>query len=204
MSKPNRKKTGSYHHGNLREALVTNAVNLLENEGVSALTLRRIARESGVSQAAPYSHFRNKNDLLTAVCITGTEWFGEYMAREAAGKQGAAYLAGLGIGYIHFALDHPALFRLMNTRDVAEAVDESGRVPDVFNEGYQMLTNALADAPLQHFGSNQQQLDVPLAWGYVHGIAHLLLEGRITPEAFGFDDLESFIQATVKRFLQSD
>ena len=203
MSVLDKKKLGKYHHGNLRATLIASAVNLLEIEGVAALSLRRIARESGVSEAAPYSHFRNKKDLLTAVCVEGTVWFGQYMQRKAAGRQGIDYLAGLATGYIHFAMDHPALFQLMNTRNVSESLDDEGRVPKVFAEGYEMLAAGLAAAPLQHFGVDQQQLDIPLAWAQVYGLANLLLEGRITPEAYGFDDLESFIEALVNKFLQN-
>jgi AcrR family transcriptional regulator len=95
-SKTDKSKKENYHHGNLREALITNAVTILEDDGVEALTLRRVARDTGVSQAAPYSHFRDKKDLITAVCLEGTKWFGEYMSREAAGRAGRDYPRRLG------------------------------------------------------------------------------------------------------------
>ncbi len=203
MIKPNKSKTRNYHHGNLREALIGNAMTILEESGVEALTLRRVARDTGVSQAAPYSHFRDKNDLITAVCLEGTKLFGEYMSREAAGREGPDYLAGLAVGHIRFALDHRALFRLMSTTDISEAVENVADAPRVLTEGYLMLANGLAVSPLLHFGSEQQQLDIPLAWGQVYGITNLLVEGRITPQAHGFDDLESFVVALVNRFLQN-
>jgi len=203
MGNQNKKKAGAYHHGNLRTALVSGAVKLLEAEGVAALSLRRVARNAGVSQAAPYGHFSDKEDLLSAVCVQGTEWFGDYMRRAAAGREGPDYIAGLAMGYIRFALDHPALFQLMNTRPPSAAADETGAVPAVFLEGYDMLVNAVTDSPLSHFGPEQRQLDVPLAWGQVHGIANLLLERRIAPETFGFADLESFVTAIVNKFLQN-
>lgn len=203
MAYQGNKKVGRYHHGNLRKALIAKAVDLLEQEGVSALSLRRIARDTGVSQAAPYSHFQSKKELLTAVCIEGTEWFGAYMSKAAAGRQGIDRIAGLANGYIHFALDHPALFHLMCTRTAAESADASGKVPEVFSEGYQMLEDALAAAPLLHLDEEQRQLDIPLAWGQVHGLTHLLLEGRIAPQTFGYEDLDQFIIAVVDRFLQN-
>ena len=202
-SKTDKSKKENYHHGNLREALITNAVTILEDDGVEALTLRRVARDTGVSQAAPYSHFRDKKDLITAVCLEGTKWFGEYMSREAAGRAGRDYLAGLAIGHIRFALDHPSLFRLMSTTDVSEAIADIAHAPEILTEGYLMMANALAVSPLQHFGSEQQQLDIPLAWAQVYGLSNLLIEGRITPQAHGFDDLESFVAALANRFLQN-
>ena len=202
MTEHNQK--GKYHHGDLRRALISAAIDILESEGVTALTLRRVARETGVSQAAPYTHFRDKTDLLTAVCINGTHWFGEYMKREADGKTGADYLAGLASGHIHFATEHPALFRLMSTRDVAESLDESGRIPEIFHEGYRILAEGLATAPLDHFGSANRQLDIPLAWAQIYGISNLLIEGRVSPQTYGFDDETNFISALVHRFLGND
>ena len=139
MIKPNKSKTRNYHHGNLREALIGSAMTILEENGVEALTLRRVARDTDVSQAAPYSHFRDKNDLITAVCLEGTKLFGEYMSREAAGREGPDYLAGLAVGHIRFALDHRALFRLMSTTDISEAVENVADAPRVLTEGYLML-----------------------------------------------------------------
>lgn len=203
MTEHKQKKTSKYHHGNLREALINNAVKILEQEGSEALTLRRVARDTGVSQAAPYSHFRDKRNLITAVCAEGTKWFGEYMSREAAGRTGTDYLAGLAVGHIRFALEHPALFRLMSTTDISETISDVGQAPEILVEGYLLMANALAAAPLTHFGKEQQQLDIPLAWAQVYGLSNLLIEGRIAPQDYGFEDLESFIAAVANRFLQN-
>ena len=103
----------TYHHGNLRAALIQTAIKILELEGLNALSLRRIAREAGVSQAAPYSHFKDKQALLLAVCADGYEKFAARMRQEAGTATGPDYIAGLGRGYIYFALENPALFELM-------------------------------------------------------------------------------------------
>ena len=203
MSNLSHKRAGKYHHGDLRRALVATAVDILEREGETALTLRRIARDTGVSQAAPYAHFASKKDLLTAVCIEGTVRFGEYMKAQAAGKQGRDYLGGLAIGHIKFGLEHPAVFRLMSTRDIIESLDPRGNVPEIFSEGYQLMVDGLTTAPLDHFGLTDRQLDIPIAWGQIYGLTNLLIEGRVTPEAYGFDDMEAFIVALVNRFIQS-
>ena len=69
-----RKSTRAYHHGDLRAALVASACQLLEEKGVTALSLREVARRSGVSQAAPYRHFPDKASLLAAVAAEGFSW----------------------------------------------------------------------------------------------------------------------------------
>ena len=196
-------KISKYHHGNLREALIGNAVKILEEEGIEALTLRRVARASGVSQAAPYSHFSDKRALITAVCAQGTKWLGEFMAREAADKSGTDYLAGLAVGHIRFALGHPALFRLMSTTDISESISDVGEAPEILIEGYLLMANALAATPLDHFGKGPSGLDIPIAWAQVYGLSNLLIEGRIVPENYGFKDLDSFVVAVLNRFLSN-
>ena len=196
-------KIPKYHHGNLREALIGNAVKILEEEGIEALTLRRVARASGVSQAAPYSHFSDKRALITAVCAQGTKWLGEFMVREAADKSGTDYLAGLAVGHIRFALKHPALFRLMSTTDISESISDVGEAPEILIEGYLLMATALAATPLDHFGKGLSGLDVPIAWAQVYGLSNLLIEGRIVPQNYGFKDLDSFVVAVVNRFLSN-
>ena len=195
------KASDHYHHGDVRRALIGRAINIIESEGEAALTMRRIARDAGVSQAAPYSHFKNKTDLLTAVCVEGTVWFGDCMKARAAGKQGLEYLAGLAVGHVQFALEHPALLRLMSTRPISESLDAQGNLPEIFNEGYQLMLSGLAAAPLKHFGSDERQLDAPIAWVQIYGISNLLIEGRINPETFDFDNVKEFVNALLGNFL---
>ncbi len=196
-----RKPEGQYHHGGLRDALLEAAIRVIEREGLAALTLRRIARETGVSAAAPYAHFRDKRSLLAAVCVAGYERFVARMAEEAAGCDGGARVAALGRGYIHFALENPGLFNLMNSGRLSELVAADETVPAAFASGYQMLVEAIEKAPLSHLGAPHPELDVPLAWSVVHGIACLLLDGRISPERYGFRDLDALIDALIRRFV---
>src|SRR5512139_231671 len=117
-------RKATYHHGNLREALVAAAIRVLEEEGIAALSLRRVAKESGVSQAAPYAHFADKKSLLTEVANRGFALFRDRMAQEAdraAARDG--YLVGLGKGYVFFALENPALFHLMFGGQLSELID---------------------------------------------------------------------------------
>ena len=101
-------KTNAYHHGNLRQSLVDSAVAILEQDGVPGLSLRAVAKASGVSQAAPYSHFSNKQSLLAEVARVGYVRFCERMAQEL--ERDDNRLVGLGKGYVFFALENPALF----------------------------------------------------------------------------------------------
>jgi AcrR family transcriptional regulator len=177
-----------YHHGNLREALVQEAIHLLETEGLTGLSLRKTARGVGVSQAAPYSHFKDKQALLVAVCATGY----------AGNSTGPAYIAGLGRGYIHFALDNPGLFRLMFDGDMQELFSDFQDDP-AFSEGYMLLDRGLAQFPIAYF--EDDELSRAISWGVVHGLAHLLLGGRIKPKNHGYDDMDDFIRSTMNKFV---
>src|SRR5262245_10427448 len=100
-----------YHHGDLRRGLLEAARRILEAEGPSALSLRAVAREAGVSPAAPYHHFKDKAELLDAVAHEGWEGLRMAMAEardEAAGRE---KVTALGIAYVCFARDNPALYR---------------------------------------------------------------------------------------------
>jgi AcrR family transcriptional regulator len=103
-----------YHHGDLRRALVEAARRILESEGPTALSLRAVAREAGVSPAAPYHHFKDKGELLDAVAHVGWDMLGESMtgAKQRAADLGAL-MTEIGVSYVQFSQQHPALYRVM-------------------------------------------------------------------------------------------
>jgi AcrR family transcriptional regulator len=111
-----------YHHGDLTRALVDAARRLLEAEGPSALSLRAVAREAGVSPAAPYHHFKDKAELLDAVASVGWDLLGAQMSAAKAATTGMQQLTALGIAYVCFARDNPALYHVMY--DAARDKDE--------------------------------------------------------------------------------
>lgn len=104
-----------YHHGNLREALLRAAERALEAGGAQNLSLRELAREVGVSHAAPRRHFADKQALLDALAQAGFEQLGTALqgAIIAAGPDFHARLLGLARAYVAFATEHPALVELM-------------------------------------------------------------------------------------------
>ena len=108
--KPRRR--APYHHGNLPEALVSAARGLIEREGTDAVTLRAVAKSVGVTHAAPYRHFKDKQALLDAVAATGRRELCTQLERELdADSKDAA--GRCGRSYVRFAREHTALFRLM-------------------------------------------------------------------------------------------
>jgi AcrR family transcriptional regulator len=111
---PTSEPRASYHHGSLREELITASVALIEAEGIGAVSLRRVARDAGVSPGAPYHHFADRSALLTAVALRGHQLLEDRLraARTAAATPVRA-LGALVEAYVDFARDHPGYVQLM-------------------------------------------------------------------------------------------
>ncbi|MEV2274528.1 TetR/AcrR family transcriptional regulator [Nocardiopsis sp. NPDC049922] len=114
-----------YHHGDLRSVLLANAERALAERGPASLSLRELAREAGVSHAAPSRHFKDKQALLDALAFSGFERLTERLERAVEAEDDVrACLLGLARTYVGFAVEHAALLDLMYTRkhdpDVSE------------------------------------------------------------------------------------
>src|SRR5277367_5724211 len=102
-----------YHHGDLSRALVAAGRRILEAEGPTALSLRAVAREAGVSPAAPYHHFKDKSELLNAVAMEGFARLKTALVEAFAAAAGDEVRSSLGVAYVEFSRSHPALYRVM-------------------------------------------------------------------------------------------
>jgi AcrR family transcriptional regulator len=119
-----------YHHGDLRAVLLANAERALAERGQAALSLRELAREAGVSHAAPGRHFRDKQALLDALALSGFERLSERLEEALpAGGDARAQILALARAYVGFAVEHEALLDLMYTRkhdpDVSDQLSEA-------------------------------------------------------------------------------
>jgi AcrR family transcriptional regulator len=110
----------AYHHGDLREALIEAALKTIDDTGPKGLTIREVARRAGVSHAAPYRHFADKNELILAVVERGFELLDRQMeqARETAGPDPLQQFAASGEAYLDFATAYPAYYRVMFSGDL--------------------------------------------------------------------------------------
>ncbi len=110
----------AYHHGDLRTALIEAALEIIDEIGPQGLTIRKVAHRAGVSHAAPYRHFPDKDDLILAVVERGFELLDEEMerARSAAGSDPLAQFAASGEAYLDFAMRYPAYYRVMFSGDL--------------------------------------------------------------------------------------
>ncbi|MFI9183879.1 TetR/AcrR family transcriptional regulator [Streptomyces goshikiensis] len=175
---------GSYHHGNLRAALLERAEAVLTASGAEGLSLRGLARDLGVSHAAPSRHFRDRQALLDALAVSGfTTLNARLRSAAAGGTDGAdgaagvagpvgARLAGLGRAYVDFAVGHTALLDLMFT--VKHADDSSAELRELGHESLLIVARLMEEG--QRTGAVRPGDPVQLAqvaFSTVHGLATL-------------------------------
>src|SRR3982074_3658221 len=103
----------TYHHGDLRAACLSAALELLEEGGATALSRRAVAGGAGVSPAAPYRHYADREALVSAVAAVGYRELAERLTAAHPSPSTPEELARVAIAYVQFALDRPALFRTM-------------------------------------------------------------------------------------------
>tara|TARA_R110000824_G_scaffold155226_5_gene327702 strand:+ start:15461 stop:16108 length:648 start_codon:yes stop_codon:yes gene_type:complete len=115
----------TYHHGNLRKALLDRAVHVIAEQGIESLSLRALARDLGVSHAAPSRHFADKAELLRALATEGNDHFATYVleAADQAGDDPLVRYAAMGKAYIRFSIDFPAYYRTITHPDVSSQAD---------------------------------------------------------------------------------
>jgi AcrR family transcriptional regulator len=113
-----------YHHGDLREAVLCQAMAKIESDGLAALSLRQMARECGVSPSAPQRHFATKDDLLTALAVRGYDELGALVAGLRLTGPADRALTTFARAYVGYVLEHPALVNLMYSRRFDSGAEE--------------------------------------------------------------------------------
>ena len=169
-----------YHHGDLKPAVLDAAENILEMEGVDALTLRAVARMVGVSHTAPKNHFGDLEGLLSELAAVGYRRFGAALsgAMDGAGTDPRRRMKAMGLAYVAFARAHPNLFLLMYRGDRLDVNLPSLR--DAIEATRQSLKNATTSvAPAVPLAPLQLAARATASWALVHGFAMLLLDGRL-------------------------
>ncbi|MGC2401042.1 MAG: TetR/AcrR family transcriptional regulator [Acidobacteriaceae bacterium] len=164
----------AYHHGDLRGALMRTALLLIEQHGVQGLALSDAARLSGVSVAAPYRHFKDKEALLADIATEGFALFRNALARamESHPGDGVKRLVEMGVAYVEFALDHPSHFKVMWEGVVPK--DKYPQLRQAAHQAYLLLQQAVLDLLPKSSPARQQALIVA-AWSIAHGYATLAL-----------------------------
>ena len=193
MTSKKRKKR-PYHHGDLRHALIEEAVSVLKTEGEAALTLRDLSRRLGVSHAAPLYHFADKAELLLELSLDGFKLLADGLARAHA-SDGTPHQRFMAVGraYLRFASENPVHFRIM-FRGVPPGVVPSPALLVERDRAFRTLIAGVdllvpAEAPDREAKIRELAFT---AWSLVHGAAALWLDGSARVAALtggqGFED----------------
>ena len=189
-----------YHHGDLREALVQAAYDLVTMHGAENFTLAEACRLAGVSTAAPYKHFKDRDEVLGLIVTRGFDRMSEQSMRavEAAGVGTLAGIVAMGRAYVDFAVANEKLFRLMFGQHPVIKSDE-----EVIGEGMGCFSKVIAQVAIycEHNGvpGNPDELAVRL-WTFVHGAASLLIDGDYGIGAPDLD-VDALIEGAAPRLL---
>jgi AcrR family transcriptional regulator len=193
-----RKKPDAYQHGDLREALIQAGLKLLADGDPAALTLRAAAQLAGVSHAAPYRHFRDKQALVSAIAERGFRQLTAAMRDElarCASTDARDRMVALGLGYCQFAKRNPASLQVI-FGGVLTWADNPPELAAAGQEAYLTLRNEIAGGiergELRQGDADQTSL---ACWSLVHGLSTLFINGAVTapPSAAAERDLATRI-----------
>jgi AcrR family transcriptional regulator len=169
----------TYHHGDLPTACINAAMELLEESGATALSLRAVARRAGVSPAAPYRHYADREALISATAELGYRELAERLAAAHPSPTTLEQLTSVAVAYVQFALERPALFRIMFVEPCDRDNDERAAATTA-------VTLYLQEIVRRVFPKADAEAMATAIWALVHGLALLHLDGKLdasTPSA---------------------
>lgn len=172
------KKPERYHHGDLKNALLDAARDLAGEGSVDGFTLREVARRAGVSPAAPYHHFADKNDLVRQLAIRAFDTMRQTLQTAAdSTADSAQQLEVMGVAYLRFAFTHAAEFRFMFKRELCAPPGQPDPLEVAGRAAQAVLHSAVVAAQAnQTIRAGDPQLTVLTIWSAIHGLSGILLE----------------------------
>lgn len=189
---PKQKKKTSYHHGSLYNELLTEAAQIIKQQGLEALSLRKLAKQCHVSNTALYRHFANKDDLVLAVIKRGYELLLQTLnvVLETCSDNTIDCLKALGNAYIYFAQQHQNFFYIMYNNTLATKYTK--QLNDITHEVYELLKKQIiVGIENKTFRNDDPNVITFSMWAYLHGITMLMLQGKA----------ENLITTTTKSFI---
>ena len=199
-NRTDRQKPQAYHHGDLRNALIQAGLELLAEGGAQKLDLRKVARRAGVSHAAPYRHFADKQALIAAINEEGFHWLAERIQstlREVPDEP-FEQLLGVARAYVRFAQEHPWLMREMFSGLTIER-ETFVNLQTASKTVYKLYAEVVRRG--QESGKIVDGDPAALAgvlWSVLHGLAMLIIENQMRPYADGPEGTERVTRYTIE------
>ncbi|MBO1306880.1 TetR/AcrR family transcriptional regulator [Enterococcus sp. 669A] len=166
----------TYHHGDLKEKLIEEGLKLLDTCSLDQLSLRKVAVKCGVSNAAPYAHFKNKEEFVAAMQDHVMDTLATILKKTLAENQGdPTILAKLGEDYVFFFLDNPLYYTLLFTRGSLVLNFSLNTETKTAVEPFEILKETAAELLSPHFSSADIQDKVLAMWALVQGLAGIAI-----------------------------
>ena len=192
-----------YHHGDLENALIQAGVEILSKEGIEGLSLRKVAKRVGVSYAAPYAHFRDRQSLIAAISTEGFKQL--YVKLDVAVSAHASDPQGQLVegawAYVQFAMDNTDIFKIMFSGVLEKEKDYPSFV-EISRKTFQRVVDivrACQDAGVLR--SAPPELMAVSVWGQVHGVISLALEGQISHTVLDRFTIQDIVQSGINQML---
>lgn len=182
----------------LRRRILAASESLIETDGLGALSMREVARRSGVTHQAPYHHFADRESILAELVTQGFDELARRLAR--ANELGAtgdleALLTASGHAYVGFAIDHPGIFRIMFRPEICDAARHPAAM-EAANRAHNELERMVR--VLQ--GGEYTDSLASLYWAQVHGLASLIVDGPLGQQLTGVRQRRAHMRATLAHF----
>lgn len=171
----------TYHHGDLKNALIRAGIHILAKDGVAGLSLRKVAGRAGVSHAAPYAHFTDKQALIAAISTEGYRMIHERIEAAMLEFEGdpSRQLLEAAWAYVDFALTDPAHFKITFS-GVIEKEKEHPAFVEMSQKSFGAVIRIVEACQAQGvLAAGPSDLAAVSVWSLVHGLASLVLEGQV-------------------------
>jgi len=196
------KKTSNYHHGNLKEEMLKQAIEIIHTEGIDALTLSVLSKRLGTSRSAIYRHFSSKDELIQNVLLYGFELFDKKIAPIFLLKEKDVlerfYI--MGKEYVQFAMEHPNLYRILFGERFQNIREESCDIEDEEQaNGFHALVGLLVEGQEKGILKvDDPMLQAQIIHSMVHGLASLYIDGHIHVK----DNIDDLFEMSFKTLTQ--
>ena len=168
-----------YHHGDLRNALIEEGIKMINTSGEDSLSMRKLAEKCGVSMAAPYAHFKNKEEMINAIKKYVEDAFTEYLeaAVNKAESDVESKIVALGIAYVSFFIDNPEYFTFLFSRGYVHLnLDFKSSDENIFKP-FKLLKDLCSryfDEKKPGISDYEKELDIIRIWSSVQGVTSII------------------------------